>query len=419
MKRQTKDKFTRLDYLAVMPLLLMLGITFLMLLMDILMPSMDQGQYESYPAFFRGANVLICISGLSLYISLFIKDPPYFRSRLAELKLPVLFFLLFISWIMISTLVNGATSDALHGVSLRNIGVPHIIAFMVFYMGSSCLIRNSKFKKLLLYAFMGLSCLISLAVIADKCIYPIAAFREKKDISGIFFNGNHLGYFLVMAILISLGMFLYSESIRERIFSAAIFVLDLIVLLMNGSMGCLIAVFSGVVLAFLICARGKKKTETIVLASLIIAGLAFGLVSGELASLFSDISDALAGDETAGHNRWLLWTTVYRYIIDHPVFGYGCEGLRDTLMDTVGRANCHNEILNYALWFGVSGALLYVLGTCSCFFVSLKDKAPFSTPCLLASFGYFVSALFGVPMFYTVPFFFIFLGMALPARDEA
>ena len=45
--------FDRADYLAVLPMLLMTGITFLMLIMDLAMPEMYQGQYESYPALFR------------------------------------------------------------------------------------------------------------------------------------------------------------------------------------------------------------------------------------------------------------------------------------------------------------------------------------------------------------------------------
>ena len=34
----------------------------------------------------------------------------------------------------------------------------------------------------------------------------------KKELSAVFFNGNHYGYFILMAVLIGLGYYLFSSN---------------------------------------------------------------------------------------------------------------------------------------------------------------------------------------------------------------
>ena len=131
----------------------------------------------------------------------------------------------------------------------------------------------------------------------------------------------------------------------------------------------------------------------------------------------------------AGHNRWLLWTETWKYIIKKPLLGYGCEGLSDVLMDSLGRANPHNEVLAYAAQFGIPAAVFYTLSIIALLTrpflkhknAETKNGVSMDGSCcagLLAAFGYFISSLFGVTMFYTLPFFFIFLGLSVPDDDD-
>lgn len=550
--------FSRMDYLAVVPGVLMCLITLLMLIVDLAMPEMAQAQYSSYPALFRGADLVIAAAGIIYYI-IFIfyyrkntksAAPTKLGSNHSALgnagndhiapgklasnhgttgklgsdhaapslasggaqKASCIFFCLFIVCIILSTAVNGLDDKAIHGVSFRDIGIFNLISFILIYMGLSSMIGSSHLRRFVLLFYIAVADLIAIAAAADKWISPIPAFGEKKDISAIFFNGNHYGYFLVMAILLSAGLFLYSQNpdaqsfasssrgsknqdsasssrgpknqysaphaqgkifnlrsqdMRTRIFAACSMALNGLILALNGSTGCILAVSAGLLLTLavtLTTRRDALKMNLILLAVLAAALAVIALRTSMLQTLASDIASVVtgsAGADSAGHNRWLLWTTTVDYISSKPLLGYGCEGLSDILMETTGRADPHNEILSYAAQFGIPAAVFYTAGvilTLTGFFTpshyypsacasgkdqrsqqeqqnstacaSRKDQhselscgsssehydAPDETraACFLAAAGYFISSLFGVTMFYTLPFFFIFLGMSTP-----
>ena len=174
-------------------------------------------------------------------------------------------------------------------------------------------------------------------------------------------------------------------------------------------------------------------SSLIVLAviSILIPGKA-DVISGTFSSLINDVSAVLHQSEdaaAAGHNRWLLWTETWKYIVKKPLLGYGCEGFSDVLMDSLGRANPHNEVLAYAAQFGIPAAMFYVLSIMALLIrpflkhknAETKNGDSMDGSCcagLLAAFGYFISSLFGVTMFYTLPFFFIFLGLSVPDDDD-
>ena len=447
--------FDRIDYLAVLPMLLMTGITFLMLIMDLAMPEMYQGQYESYPALFRGANILICLSGLAYYLITLKRDRSFFTEYFKTRRIAIVSFLLFFVCIIVSTLVNGFEDKAIHGVSFRNIGIFHIFVFILIYMFLSSCLKNSGLRKFSVLSFMGVSDLVAAAALVDRFISPIKAFTDKKDMGAIFFNGNHYGYFIVMAVLLSFGLVLYSQEVKIRIFSLISLILNLIVLAYNGSLGCVLAVLIVLAVTPLITHKTHPdmlKQNLIMLAVLAALILAYGISTGMIMSLIEDIRLVITGSSsasTAGHNRWLLWTTTAKYISERPFTGYGCEGLSDILYDELGRANPHNEILSYASQFGIPAACFYVIGVVSTLISSfkpgngasslkpgsdasslkpgsyasslkpgsnassLKPSDEVSTASLFAALGYFISSLFGVPMFYTLPFFFIFLGLSV------
>ena len=76
----------------------------------------------------------------------------------------------------------------------------------------------------------------------------------------------------------------------------------------------------------------------------------------------------------------------------------------------------HNEYLQYALFYGIPAALLYITGCFSVFLqdLRLEDRLDAMTfACLGAAFSYLVSAFFGNTIYCTAPFLFLFLGMGL------
>ena len=80
----------------------------------------------------------------------------------------------------------------------------------------------------------------------------------------------------------------------------------------------------------------------------------------------------------------------------------------------------HSELLGYAAAYGIPAALLYVAGVVSVIIRSIQrsgtNGAAQKAACMAAA-GYFLSSLVGVGMFYTLPFFFILLGLANKTRQ--
>ena len=347
-------------------------------------------------------------------------------------RLVWLFFGGFLLCILISTAVNGFDEKALHGVPFRNTGVLHLAAYVLVYMGAAAGIRRRELRNLIPNMYLAAADLLAAAVFADRFIAEIPAFHDKKDLSAVFFNGNHYGYFIVMAVLLAAGLFIYGSR-RQSVFGAVSLVLNFIVLLMNRSSGCMLAVMT-VLAVFavyvLIRGGGDERRKMLILAGSAVMVLLAGLfmvqpLRAEAASFFSDITSILSGDadSSAGHNRLLLWETVAAYIKERPLTGYGCEGISDLLMAETGRANAHNELLTYAAFYGIPAAVLYTLGVITVIIEGFiegfrgHDDAAGRSACLAAA-AYFISSLFGVTMFYTLPFFFIFMGLSLSSAAD-
>lgn len=477
-----------------MPCLLMCMLTLLILMMDVSMPEMAKSQYQSYQSLFRAAFYVITLSGAAYYLILLAnarlssagssKSPlPSDRPAKsgtadqsskspmallrpdmpATLKAAWLCMGAFIICIILSTAVNGLNVKAIHGVAFRDIGIFHIFVFILIFLGASSCIKSLPLRRAMLILYAVTADLIAIAVLFDRFVQPIAAFDKKKDISAIFFNGNHYGYFLVMAILISIGLALCFSDIRIRITGAVSAALNSEILIMNGSSGCLIAVITALLIGLLIpamsntTATAAKQPDTSIkkhsntsaekhsdapserhldkrhILSVLVGIMFIFIVLAASTGMFKEIADSItaivsgsADASSAGHNRWLLWTETFGYVMERPLLGYGCEGLSDILMDSLGRANPHNEILSYASQFGIPAALFYTAGVVLMLFTSARalitdnNSPTYGThlPAFLAALGYFISSFFGVPMFYTLPFFFIFLGMSLPESAE-
>lgn len=399
----------------------------LMLAADLVLDGMSSGQYEFYPALFRALNAAAAACGLA-YIAFLIRgkslDPRMLR------RPPQVFFAAFIVCVLISTCVNGLTTEAIHGVSFRNIGIFLTFQMIVIYMGvSSCISREALRQKILLL-YIGAADLIGAAVIYDLFTNEIDAFHQKKEISAIFFNGNHYGYFLLMAALASLGLYLYSESRTILITGAVSAALNGGLLLLNKTTGCILAaalIACAALTAALLdkhaadkgtCSAAKRAGAAlaVMLAAVIAALILAPELRYEFAKLLSDAAGVFSGNSTGseGHNRWKLWQLTAGYISEKPLTGYGCEGIWVRMYTELQRSDPHNEILTYAAYYGIPAAVFYVLGVVSMLVMHLRsagDRSSCERAAFLAAAAYFASSIFGVAMFYTAPFFFLFLGL--------
>ena len=115
--------------------------------------------------------------------------------------------------------------------------------------------------------------------------------------------------------------------------------------------------------------------------------------------------------DSAGSGRWRLWKNTVLHIPEHPLVGFGVEGL----LNTYHVGTPHNELMQYAAFFGIPVTVLYVIANVLVLIRVWKKRKkvqPVTMVCFFVAIGYLVNSMFGVAIYYTTPFLFIFLGLA-------
>ena len=248
-------------------------------------------------------------------------------------------------------------------------------------------------------------------------------------VAGIYQQVNHYGYSLAVSAVLSGAMFVTAEKAFRRAFYLASFAFFIAVLVLNNTFGAHLAVFSVLVLlivGFLILDK-KRSPRTFILLGVFIAVsllVNFRAVWVNISTFFADIgrvSGDVRGTVTAeeaaraGSARWPLWKETAKMIAEKPLLGHGVEGIAERLTAVGGIDRPHNELLQYAAFFGIPATLCYI-GAVAGVFVNALRRLRGASPCTLAALaaagGYFISSLFGNTMYYTAPLFFLFLGLA-------
>ena len=425
--RKQSETIGKIDYLAVLPGLLMCLVIAVVLILDISMPEMSDKQYQTFQGLFRWLNLIAVISGLIVLASrstLFFKEKKQAPGHDRKLLLhPYTAFAAFAVCILISTCINGFTDEALKGIPYRNIGIILMMTMLLVYMGVTSSIESDPLRKIILVAYLAISVAVALAALCDRYIKRIPAFHAKKELSAIFFNGNHYAYFLAMAILIGIGYYIFGNS-RQAAAGASAAAVNMLVLVLNHTLGCILAV--GVVMVIVSFAAVKKdrrySRKIIMLWAFSAAAAAAVLVISpdirrEFAVFGRDIAGILSNTAkgSAGHNRLKMWRLTSKYIAERPWFGFGCEGISMEMYAKTAISNPHNEILTYAAYYGIPAAAFYTFGVLAVLvrrLLSYDSDMTGKIACMAAA-GYFIASITGVAMFYTTPFFFVFLGISI------
>lgn len=405
------------------PALLYCCVIFVMLLLDAVLPSMSDTQYMLFPLLMRIVELISIPCAAFCFIRGLNKD------SLRPDAVSVL-FMLFALWIALSTLVNGITRDAVFGVPYRYVGVLDLYVFMGAYMFCSRRMQGERSRDSVLLCYMLVADLVAAVFLLDLRFGFIAAFHGKREPAGMFFHGNHYGYFLAVAVMISAGCFLLEKRKKRVLRGACSLALNLLAMAVNRTIGSLLAV--GIAMLILIVSeelRSKGKARKPWVLTALFAGIvAMGFIllpsfRRDIAELAGEFAVIVSGtnDIYAGNGRWGIWQYTIRFIAGRPLLGYGCEGISGVLREYTLTGSPHNEVLTYAVFFGIPAAIIYVLGCAAAVIRGIKSSSedPSARIAAFAAMGYFVSSIFGLAMFYTTPFFFALLGMAASDRDGA
>lgn len=333
--------------------------------------------------------------------------------------IPLLLMWLLAIIIPVVTLIRGANEYDLKGHPYMFESIFSYMLYPTCYFFCGAMLWKSAYKRALLYLLIISAIPINILFLVDEWAKKLPFFISNNK-SAVFHNSNHYGYYLAMAIIASLLLFIYEEKVLLKVFNALSAILGIMVLIVNNTLGAYLAVIFVLVAFIIYCFICDRKLILwaflalgIFLATTFALSFKYNTILSSFVKLSSDVgmiaSDPLESD-SAGSSRWRLWKGTIKNLPRSPWLGFGVEGL----LNTRGIGTPHNELLQYAEFFGIPTMIIYLSAVLSVFIMVLKmcknlDKM--TLICFCISVGYFVSSMFGVAVYYTTPFFYIFLGL--------
>lgn len=346
----------------------------------------------------------------------------------------VVTFLLFGILMIVTTLLNGAPQIAVIGDYYRGEGLIVFLSYIVYFLLAAFLLTENK-KSIIINAFLVTSLFVGIVIFVDYAFFDQKYNYAMAD-NMVFSQFNHLGYYLLMSIMFFGMMFVNAKKVFLKIAYLCGFMFMTVVLIMNDTWGCQLALFVGVIFAIIVCSIGKSKFQPITLVlvvAVLVSYLGTYFASDKLKMRIeanfvqqSHDTSALLNEEnaekaTTGTARIALWKHAFEYTMERPLTGHGSDVTGRRLMKEAGNDRCHCEYLNYAVSFGIPAAIVYIVAVFMVFLRGLKKKKQLTDmnyAGLCVAFAYLASALVGNTMYYTAPFLFIALGMGYVKNRE-
>lgn len=340
------------------------------------------------------------------------------------------FLLAMLLWSCISTALSDDPHTSFFGTGVRFDGLQTYFFYAAVYVCTLIVVNSKKCGKLLgLFTVVGN--LASIAVILQDAGYAFWSEIFVSERAAMFFHFNHTGYYLNMAIVCSMGMYLFAEKKGWRVWYLFSMALQIFAILVNSTFGSFLASWCALVmlLVFFVRHYGKfapRMMVPVLVVVLLCAGSYHGLIptsSGEdmkynLEMLFGDVEKITSGTEEinrAGHGRMTLWIQGLKMIPKRPVFGYGPEQMDEELSKIMWVDRPDNELIQHGIFLGIPGLLFYLTALIWLFVNQWKKLKQLDSITIVAAgcvIAYLVSSLFGNSMFYTTPYLYMFLAFA-------
>ncbi len=364
---------------------------------------------------------------------------PQYLSRLT----PFFIFLLFDVSIVLVTVIRGANEYDLTGHPYTHESIYFYILYPIAYFFCGMLIDKEKMKRILLYALIFTAFPLHILELMNQWGLPIRYFI-KNGVTLVFHQFNHYGYYIMITLLTSAFLFVYEKKRWLKIFDLISLCVCTMILVVNDTFGAHLASF-GAMFLFLIYmlvttkkkrVKGEKREKisfkravtkikeggtwhsavfilAVFLGITLAMSFKYSNVISSAVRTVGDVGDVIVNpgeSGKAGTGRWSLWKGYAKGIAEKPLTGWGVEGLLNTRK--VGTP--HNELLQYAGFFGIPTMLLYAAAVLLTLWRVIRNQKQMSRTtmvCFFVSLGYLASSMFGVAIYYTTPFLYIFLGL--------
>ena len=351
-------------------------------------------------------------------------------------------FVLLLLWSFFTIAVAKDKTLAIFGGPYRYEGYLSYLAYAGIF-ANAAIIRTEKARKTL-FVTVAVSSSLLAALTLIKELFGVSFLMDRSghvvDYSATFSNSNHYGYYLCVSMMVIVGLFMTSDKLWKKITYGCFFTINLIVMLLNGSLGPYLAIAVGMLLylAFYWIRKGFGKTWQLfiliaefILLSFLINGSKMiddlNLVARQTGNVI-DVYNSGAVDtpegqkviDEIGSSRGVLWKDTIGIIFKYPFMGVGTDNIQLYLDNNMP----HNEYLQIAANQGVFGAILYLAALISCFVYSVVNLKKLSDGALIAGMAvavYCVSAFFGLTITITAYQLFLFFGLLtgwFKNRDE-
>lgn len=335
---------------------------------------------------------------------------------------------LMLLWSCISAMLSENRSYALTGAPFRHDGLDSYFIYAGMYVCAKA-VKSEKKRIWMLRAMMITISLLSLVTVLQENDALIEEWGNVGDniatfcsyAASVYLNTNHFGYMLTIGLMAMAGLTFIEKKIVAKVVALVLFAFNLWSLIVNNTFGAYLGVLFGIVfLSIIMLVRNKKYYKDVIVVILVFVSVSLvmdrnnGIVTDNFSTTYKD-SQNISTDNGAGSGRIGLWKETIECIEERPVFGFGPEGLHDRLLDAgFGNDRPHNEYLQHAAFLGIPGLLFYLTALISLLIFCIKNIKKIPLIFIVVGgivFGYCVSAFFGNTLYYTTPYYFMFLGL--------
>ena len=375
------------------------------------------------------------------------------RNNLIKELLPIFILLIYLIWTLISAIFAKNKYFAFFGTSYRKDG---FITYLIYagFFACAFLLDSKKVQKYLLNIFILVGCftIIFIEMANNRFLYNIFNFNDIEK--AVFSNSNHYGYYLLLVLVTTAILFITEKKKVNKSLYLVSYIFIMYYFIKNNTFGCYIAFTVMIIIYFSYSLYIKNDITSSVICLIIFIIMSFvvqtngqNLVARNVEVLFSDMNKILninkldndsneivnkteldAPDklnkeesdngniswEKAGSGRAELWKYGIQLFLEKPILGYGPENLgQEYARFDIKQDRPHNLIIQLATTSGIVGLLLYCTSIGIIIIRGIKkirEKESIGKVVLFVVIAYLISAMFGNSMYYTSPYFFIFLG---------
>jgi len=362
------------------------------------------------------------------------------------IKFPFLFLGAVVVWAILSTLFSSNIELSFFGDYYRKEGLLTIGAYAGIFTGMLS-IHDEKLKFKIIQIFVCPATVLGAVVIFQyfglpikSIVYQFGVNDDKPYIlwAGIFHNINHYGYYLSLAVMATGGLFIFATRKGWLLIYGLAYGLLTWVLVANNTFGSFLGVAAALVVTIVAFFYRKEKIKKSALLLLVFLAIAFtvngiiGQVGTNVNTLTVDMkeiaqsSNEKASEEiinlakNAGSGRWQLWMGALKIMEEKPLFGTGPDNMATSYADLgLNWDRPHNEFLQIGASFGIPALIFYLLALIFGYAYGYKHLSALPQSSVIAfsaCTGYLFSALFGNTMYYTYPYFLMFLAIAFSRK---